>query len=277
MAWAGCMSKNIAANPWILNTIKYVGNKLILKSIMLTNKLRISPIKIQFGHLLLKCKFVCPAHKESKQYQNIKSLEQRNVYWGPCRETVAHAWKTPNSPKAFSKPIFYKNGGRGVVSCCKILIVKAFVLEVRSWSGKDVPVNLYQFSPIGSLSHIYSLWPHGLQHARLSCPSPTTEACSNSCPLSVMPSNQLIHCCPLLLLPLIFTSITAFSNESVLITWPKYWSFSFNISPSNEYSGLISFRMDWFDLLAVQGTLKSLLQHHSSKASIPQHSAFFIV
>ena len=77
--------------------------------------------------------------------------------------------------------------------------------------------------------------------------------------VSVMPSNQLIHCCPLLLLPLILPSITAFSNESVLITWPKYWSFSFNISPSNEYSGLISFRTDWFDVLAVQGTLKSLL------------------
>ena len=181
MAWAGCMSKNIAANPRILNTTNYVGNKLILKSIMLTNKLRISPIKIQFGHLLLKCKFVCPAHKEGKQNQDIKSLEQRNVYWEPCREMVAHAWKTPNSPKAFSKPLFYKNGGRGMVSCCKILIVKAFVLEVRSWSGKDVPVNLYQFSPIGSLSHIYSLWPHGLQHARLSCPLPTTEACSNPC------------------------------------------------------------------------------------------------
>ena len=96
--------------------------------------------------------------------------------------------------------------------------------------------------------------------------------------VSVMPSNHLILCCPLLLLPPIFPSIRVFSNESVLhIRWPNYWSFSFNISPSNEYSGLISFRMDWLDLLAVQGTLKSLLQHHSSKASIPQHSAFFTV
>ena len=95
---------------------------------------------------------------------------------------------------------------------------------------------------------------------------------------SVMPSNHLILCCPLLLLPSIFPSIRVFSNESALrIRWPKYWSFSFNISPSNEYSGLISFRMDWLDLLAVQGTLKSLLQHHSSKASILRHSAFFIV
>ena len=95
---------------------------------------------------------------------------------------------------------------------------------------------------------------------------------------SVMPSNHLILCHPLLLQPSIFPSIRVFSNESVLcIRWPKYWSFSFSISPSNEYSGLISFRIDWLDLLAAQGTLKSLLQHHSSKASILQCSAFFIV
>ena len=95
---------------------------------------------------------------------------------------------------------------------------------------------------------------------------------------SVMPSNHLILCRPLLLPPSIFPRIRVFSNESALrIRWSKYWSFSFSISPSNEYSGLISFRMDWFDLLAVQGTLKSLLQHHSSKASILQRSAFFIV
>ena len=95
---------------------------------------------------------------------------------------------------------------------------------------------------------------------------------------SVMPSNRLIFCRPLLLLPSIFPSIRVFSNESTLfMRWPKYWSFSFNISPSNEHSGLISFRMDWLDLLAVQGTLKSLLRHHSSKASILWHSAFFIV
>ena len=93
-----------------------------------------------------------------------------------------------------------------------------------------------------------------------------------------MPSNHLILCRPLLLLPSVFPSIRVFSNESVLcIRWPKYWSFSFSISPSNEYSGLISFRIDWLDLLADQGTLKSFLQHHSSKASILQHSAFFIV
>ena len=95
---------------------------------------------------------------------------------------------------------------------------------------------------------------------------------------SVIPSNHLIFCCPLLLLPSIFPSIRVFSNESALcIRWPKYWSFGFNISPSYEHPGLISFRMDWLDLLAVQGTLKSLLQHHSSKASILWCSAFFIV
>ena len=94
----------------------------------------------------------------------------------------------------------------------------------------------------------------------------------------VMPYNHLILCRPLLLLPSIFPSIRVFSNESVLhIWWPKYWSFSFSISPSKEHSRLISFRMDWLDLLALQGTLKSLLQHHSLKASMLQHSAFFIV
>ena len=93
-----------------------------------------------------------------------------------------------------------------------------------------------------------------------------------------MPSNHFILCHPLLLLPSIFPSIRVFSNESVLcIRWPKYWSFNFNISPSNEYSGVISFRINWFDLFAVQGTLQSLLQHHSSKAPILQCSAFFMV
>ena len=123
-----------------------------------------------------------------------------------------------------------------------------------------------------------SLQPHGLQHAKLLCPSPTRSLLKLMSIESVMPSNHLILCRPLLLPPSIFPSIRVFSNESVLhIRWPKYWSFSFNISPSNEYSGLFSFRMDWLDLLAVQGTLKSLLQHHSSKASIVWCSAFFIV
>ena len=121
-----------------------------------------------------------------------------------------------------------------------------------------------------------SLRHRGLKHARAPCPSSIPRVYSSSSIESVMPSNQIILCCPLLLLPSIFPGIRVFSNETVLcIRWPKYWSFS--ISPSNEYSGLISFRMDWLDLLAVQGTLKSLLQHHSSKASILQHSAFFIV
>ena len=123
-----------------------------------------------------------------------------------------------------------------------------------------------------------SLRPHESQHARLPCPLPTLGACKLMFIKSVIPSNHLILCCPLLLLPSIFPSIRVFSNESVLsIRWPKYWSFSFSISPSNEYSVLISFRIDLFDLLAVQGTLKSLLQHHSSKASILWHSAFFMV
>ena len=117
-----------------------------------------------------------------------------------------------------------------------------------------------------------SLWPHGLQHTRVPCPSPSPRACSNSCPLSwrchltisssVAPFSSRLN-----------LSIRVFSNESARhIRWPKYWSFSFNIIPSNEHPGLISFRMDWLDLLAVQGTLKSLLQHHSSKASVLHHS-----
>ena len=122
-----------------------------------------------------------------------------------------------------------------------------------------------------------SLRPRGLQHTRPPCPSPTPGACSNSCP-SVMPSSHLILCRLLLLLSSIFPSIRDFSDESALcIRWPKYWSYSFKISPSNEHPGLISFRMDWLDLLAHRGTFKSLLQHHSSKASILWCAAFFIV
>ena len=123
-----------------------------------------------------------------------------------------------------------------------------------------------------------SLQPHGLQHTGPPCPSPTPGVYSNPCPLSRMPSKHLILCRPLLLPPSIFHSSRVFSNESALrMRWPKYWSFSFNISSSNEYSGLISFRMDWLNLLAVPGTLNSLLQHHSSKPSIVRCSAFFIV
>ena len=123
-----------------------------------------------------------------------------------------------------------------------------------------------------------SLRPHGLQHTRLPCPQPTPGIYSLMSSKSMIPSNHLILFHPLLLSPSIFPSIRVFSDESLLcIRLPKYWSFSFSISPSNEYSGLISFRMDWLDLLAVQGTLKSLLQHHSSKGLILQCSAFFIV
>ena len=123
------------------------------------------------------------------------------------------------------------------------------------------------------------LRPHGLQHTRLPYFITNSRSLLKLMPIeSVMPSNHLILCYPHLLPPRIFPSIRVFSNESVLhIRWPKYWSFSFSISPSNEYSGLISFRMDCLDLLGVQGTLKSLLQHHSSEVSILWRSAFFIV
>ena len=138
------------------------------------------------------------------------------------------------------------------------------------------PLIQFQFSR-SAMSN--SLWPHEPQHARPPCPSPTPGVYSNSCPLSrwchptisssVVPFSYCLQSLP---------AFRVFSNESSLcIGWPKYWSFGFNISPSNEHPGLISFRMDWLDLLAVQGTLKSLLQHHCSKASILQCSAFFTV
>ena len=122
-----------------------------------------------------------------------------------------------------------------------------------------------------------SLQPHELQHTRTPCPSPTAGIYKPMSIESVMPSSHLILCHPCLL-PSIFPSIRIFSDESALcIRWPKYWSFSFNISPSNQHLGLISFRVDWLDLLTVQGTLKNLLQHNSSKSSILLCSAFFIV
>ena len=118
-----------------------------------------------------------------------------------------------------------------------------------------------------------SLWPHGLQHPQASLYITNSQSSLKLMSIeSVMPSNHLIFCHPLLLLPSIVTSIRVFSDESVLcIRWPEYWSFSFSISPSNEYSELISFRIDWFDLYTVQGTLKSLLQYHNAKASILWH------
>ena len=141
--------------------------------------------------------------------------------------------------------------------------------------------NIYVFSSVQFSHSVVSdyLWPHELQHSRLPWPSLYPRACSDSCPLSQWChptiSSPVIS---LLLLPSVFPNIRVFSNESTLcMRWPKYWSFSFSISPSNEYSGLISFRMDWLDLLVVQETLESLLQHHSSKASILRHSAFFTV
>ena len=124
-----------------------------------------------------------------------------------------------------------------------------------------------------------SLWPYGLQHARLPRPWLSPRVCSNWCPLGWWYNPTISSfAVPILLRPSIFPSIRIFSSKSTLpIRWPKYWSFVFNISPSNEYSGLISFRIDWFDLLAVQETLKSLLQHRNSKGSVLWHSAFFIV
>ena len=151
------------------------------------------------------------------------------------------------------------------ITCCffNLLFIHLFRKQTRNMS-------------VQLLSHVQFFVIHGLQQARPPCPLSTPRACTNSCPTSQWCHPTLILCCPLLLLPTIFPSIRVFSNKSALhIRWPKYWSFS--ISPSNEYLGLISFRIDWFDLLAVQGTLKSLLQHRNLKASVHWQSAFFIV
>ena len=143
----------------------------------------------------------------------------------------------------------------------------------ESWIGERFSSVQFSHSVMSD-----SLRPHGLHHTGLLVHHQLPELFILMSIESVMPSNHLILCRPLLLLPSIFPSIRVFSNESALpIRWPKYWNFSFSISPSNEYPGLISFKMDWLDLLVVQGTLKSLLQHHSPKASILQNSAFFIV
>ena len=147
-----------------------------------------------------------------------------------------------------------------------------------TYYSQDILV-VFRFTSVQSLSRVQlfeTSWT--VAHQASLCITNSQNPPKPMCIESMMPSNYLILCCPLLLLPSIFTSIRVFSNESALcIRWPKYCSFSFNISPSNEHPGLISFRMDWLDLLAVQGTLKSLLQHHSSKASILRCSVFFTV
>ena len=167
--------------------------------------------------------------------------------------------------------------------------------RIQSWGCRSVRKNLGSKQQQCNIYFVIVHWSFSkIISVAQSCPTLCdTVDCStqgilsipNSCSLlklmsieSVMPSNHLILCHPLLLLPLVFPSIRVFSSESVLhVRWPKYWSFSFSISPSSEYSGLISFRINWFDLLAVQGTLKNFLQYHSSKASILQCSAFFMV
>ena len=148
------------------------------------------------------------------------------------------------------------------------------------WSGLPFPSPIYIYISVqfSGLVVSNSLWPHELPHARPLSITNSRSSPKLMCIESVMPSSHLILCRPLLLLPPIPPSIRVFSSESTLcMRWPKYWSFSFSMSPSNQHPGLISFRMDWMDLLAVQGTLKSLFQHHSSKPSILQCSAFFTV
>ena len=210
-----------------------------------------------------------PKHIISYLHQS--SIFTNMIYTSLVCQPIWYLWKSEQSYVPISQ--VKKNKSQGSV--------RKFVHE-KAFSGLEFPVHVVvstvQFSSVAQ-----------------SCPTLCDSMDCNTSGLpvhhqlpeftqthvhwvSVMPSNHLILCCPLLLLPSIFPSIRVFSNESALrIGWPKYWCFSFSISPSNEYSGLISFRMDWLDLLAVQGTLKSLLQHHSSKASVLWHSAFFVV
>jgi len=177
----------------------------------------------------------------------------------------------------------WDSSGRDSRVGCQFLLQRIFLTQGSNQRLLHCRRILYRWAPReGSVqfSSVTRSCPtlrhHGLQHARPPCPSSNSRSLLKLMSIvSVMSSNHLILCRPLLLLPSIFPSFRVFSKESVLcIRWPKYWSFSFSISPSHEYSGLISFRMDWLDLLAVQGTFKSFLQDHSSKASILRHSAF---
>ena len=161
---------------------------------------------------------------------------------------------------------------------CLLLVEVYYKLSLRFCLNVSISLNIFRYSVQFSRSVVsHSLGPHEAPQASLSITN--TRSLLKLMPIkSVMPSSHLTLCHPLLLLPPIPPSIRVFSNESTLrMRWPKYWSFSFSISPSNEHSGLISFRKDWLDLLEVQGTLKSLLQHHSSKASIFRCSAYFTV
>ena len=179
-------------------------------------------------------------------------------------------------PKQKQHPVVDVTSDRSKVRCCKEQY------RIRTWNVRSMNQGKFssvQFSSVQSLSHVrlfVTPWTAARQVSLSITNSPSLPKLMSI--ELVMPSNHLILCRPLLLLPSISPSIWGFSNGSALcIRWPRYCTFSFNISPSNEHPGLISFRMDWLDLLAVQGTLKSLLQHHSSKASTLQCSAFFIV
>ena len=181
---------------------------------------------------------------------------------------LAIKWESSKEDVAGRKPT--------LTLCWKLFLWLAFIIIIilSGWSGGPCSPQSVQFSH-SVVSGLFAAPWIAARQASLSITNSRSLLKLMSIE-SVMPSNHLIFCCPLLLLPSIFPNIRVFSNESALhIRWPKYWSFS--ISPSNEYSGLISFRMDWLDLLVVQGTLKSLLQHYSSKASILLCSAFFIV
>ena len=208
-----------------------------------------------------------------------KSLRAHSEYWIPASETGQSPARRESVLLLLLRPPLAMSPASGRAPCSAGLGC-LYTLNVHGDTAAQfqriLKLKVLSFSPLGRVR--LSATPRAAARQaslRFTISGSVLKFTSNA---SVMPSKHLILCRPLLLLPSIFPSVRVFSNESVLcIRWPKYWSFSFNISHSNEYSALISFRMDWLDLLAVRGSHKSLLQHHSSKASILRHSAFFIV
>ena len=217
--------------------------------------------------------------------QCITTIQGKTEHFHHSRDSLMLLSSQPSSLPSQAAEYTFSSSAHGIFSRIDhMLSHKASLQNLRKLKSYQVGSAhiIFSIDVVQSLSHIQSLRPHGLQHARLPCPSLSPGVCS--CPLlklmsieSMMLSSHLILCCPLLL-PSIFPSIRVFSNDLVLcIRGPKYWNFSFSISHSNEYSGLISFKIDWFDLLVAQETLKSLLQHHSSKAAILQCLIVFMV
>ena len=220
--------------------------------------------------------------KTYKQLMWFKTKTTNNLIKKWAKERNRHFSKediiqvsNKHTKKTLNITHYQRNANRNhneVLICISLIIIIIIINSLKSWC-KPTPKHTCNKCCCSVTKSCATLRPHELQYPKVPCPSLSPRVCSLMFIKLVMPPNFLILCCPLLLLPSIFPSIRVFSNESALhIRWPKYWHFSSSISPSSEYSGVISFRIDWFDLLAIQGTLKSLFQHHNSKASVLWHS-----